>query len=100
MKPINLSELKPLMHQLDLHPEKTMGQNFLIDKNIRNIIYQTANLSESDKVLEIGTGLGSLTDGIAQKAALIITIEKDKRLWNFLKDKYQNFDNIELLCDD
>ena len=74
--------------------KKSLSQNFLIDKNIRNKIINLTNLKDK-VVLEIGPGYGFLTDRIIQnKPNKIYLIEKDYELSNFLKEKYINYENI------
>ena len=62
-------------------PKKSLGQNFLIDKNIIEKICNAGNISENDNVLEIGPGTGNLTEFILQKKPKkFYVIEKDERL--------------------
>ena len=81
-------------------PKKSLGQNFLIDKNICNKIVNLTNISNKE-VLEIGPGKGILTDTILLKKPKKLTIiEKDKKLYEFLKKKYQKINNINIInCD-
>ena len=81
-------------------PKKSLGQNFLIDKNICNKIVNLTNISDKE-VLEIGPGKGILTDTILLKKPKKLTIiEKDKKLYEFLKKKYQKINNINIInCD-
>ncbi|MFA5388937.1 MAG: 16S rRNA (adenine(1518)-N(6)/adenine(1519)-N(6))-dimethyltransferase RsmA, partial [Candidatus Omnitrophota bacterium] len=68
----------------NFHPSKRLGQNFLIDRNIKDKIIGAAGLRKEDTVLEIGPGLGALTEGLVEKAGKVIAVEKDKRLSDFL----------------
>ncbi len=81
-------------------PKKSLGQNFLIDKNICNKIVNLTNISDKE-VLEIGPGKGILTDTILLKKPKKLTIiEKDKKLYEFLKKKYHKINNINIInCD-
>ena len=80
--------------------KKSLGQHFLIDKNIRNKIINIDNLY-NEKVLEIGPGKGFLTDYIIEKKIKkLVLIEKDRNLYELLKKKYQNIKNIELKNED
>ena len=77
--------------------KKSLGQNFLIDKNIASKIVNLVDIKKKD-VIEIGPGKGFLTDEILKKKPNSITlIEKDDRLSDNLKIKYQNYSNIEIL---
>jgi 16S rRNA (adenine1518-N6/adenine1519-N6)-dimethyltransferase len=69
----------------------------LIDKNILRKIIEAADLSEKDTVLEIGSGLGTLTQELAQKAKKVITVEKDKRLTEILSKELRDYNNIEIV---
>ena len=80
--------------------KKSLSQNFLIDKNICNKIINLTNLRDKT-VLEIGPGYGILTDAIlVNKPKKIFLIEKDYDLSKFLKEKYKNFNNIEIINED
>ena len=72
-------------------PKKSLGQNFLIDKNIIKKICDVGNLSENDKVLEIGPGTGNLTEFILQKKPRkFYVIEKDEKLTKNLNERFGN----------
>ncbi len=72
-------------------PKKSLGQNFLIDKNIIEKICNAGNLSENDNVLEIGPGSGNLTEFILQKKPKkFYVIEKDEKLIEHLSERFDN----------
>ena len=76
-------------------PKRSLGQNFLEDKNILNKIVDVAELSKKDIVLEIGPGSGNLTERILKKKPKEVhVIEKDKNLSVFLKKKFGNKINL------
>ena len=76
------------------YAKKSLGQNFLVDKNIVNKIINISDLAGKN-VVEIGPGKGALTNQIIlQKPKTIILIEKDNDLYKSLKDQYRNFKNI------
>lgn len=79
---------------------KSLGQNFLIDDNIIGKIIDSADVRENDLVIEIGPGVGSLTEGLAQRAKKVIAIEIDKNIIEPLKDNLKEYDNIEILNED
>lgn len=80
---------------------KKMGQNFLIDQEkIKQIIENIPDILEYDLIIEIGPGLGSITDHLVQLKKKIIAIELDKRLYSFLKNKYIDQKNLILVNDD
>ena len=78
--------LKKLLQQYQIRPNKRLGQNFLISQRILQKVIQTANLSKKDIVLEIGPGLGILTQALAQKAKQVMAIEKDRKMTEALKE--------------
>ena len=79
-------------------PKKSLGQNFLIDRNIINKIIKIGNINKNKIVLEIGSGYGNLTQSISlMSPKRILAIEKDKKLAFFLKKKFQNFKNIKII---
>jgi 16S rRNA (adenine1518-N6/adenine1519-N6)-dimethyltransferase len=80
------SAVRELASQLGLRPSKQRGQNFVIDANTVRRIVVTAHVSESDVVLEVGPGLGSLTLGLLQAARQVIAIEIDDLLAAQLPD--------------
>ena len=81
--------------------KRSLGQNFLIDKNIIKKIIKIGNINENKIVLEIGPGYGSLTESIANlKPKKIIAIEKDKNLSIYLKKKFKDYENIKIINDD
>ena len=80
---------------MSLKPKKSLGQNFLIDKNIINKIMCAADIGSSDAILEIGPGTGNLTKFIvSQKPKKIYLVEKDENLANALEKIYSNQINI------
>ncbi len=80
---------------MNILPKKNLGQNFLIDENILNIIVNLGNISSDDLVLEVGPGTGNLTQKILEKKPRKFTvIEKDKRLVEILRRKFENKINI------
>ncbi len=84
-----------------INAKKSLGQNFLIDANIINKIIKIANIEENKTVLEIGPGYGSLTDKIlAANPHKIVAIEKDIKLSNLLKEKFQNSTNVNIINND
>jgi 16S rRNA (adenine1518-N6/adenine1519-N6)-dimethyltransferase len=96
---LKLSEVRPILREHNIHPSKRLGQNFLIDQNIKNKIINSVEIAPKDEIVEIGPGLGALTGDICEKAKKVIAIEKDTRLYNILKDRL-TFKNLELINKD
>ncbi len=78
---------------------KKLGQNFLINEGIQNRIVESANLEPNDFVIEIGPGLGAISN-IILKTNNMLAIELDKRLHQYLKDKYQDNDRFNIINND
>jgi len=80
---------------MNISPKKNLGQNFLIDENILNKIAELGDINNNDIVLEVGPGTGNLTQKILEKNPKEFTvIEKDKRMVEFLKKKFEKNINI------
>ncbi len=97
---MNKTQTKELLRKYNIRPNKTMGQNFLINENTLKKIIKAADLSKDDIVLEVGPGLGILTKELAQKARKVITIEKDKEIVEVLKKELEDYKNVEIICGD
>lgn len=79
---------------------KSLGQNFLIDENILNKIIDGAEVSSEDVVFEIGPGIGTLTQALADKAKRVVAVEIDKTLLPILADTLRDFNNVEVIHND
>jgi 16S rRNA (adenine1518-N6/adenine1519-N6)-dimethyltransferase len=79
---------------------KSLGQNFLHDQNQLQRIADSAEIKPADKILEIGPGLGPLTELLLAKAGEVLAIEKDKRLFDFLQQRFAKNEKLTLLHDD
>ena len=85
---MKLSEMRELLATRDIRLTKSLGQNFLHDGNQLRRIVDAAELSKQDKVLEIGPGLGPLTELLLALAGEVLAIEKDERLVAFLRERF------------
>jgi 16S rRNA (adenine1518-N6/adenine1519-N6)-dimethyltransferase len=92
---MTLTEVRQLLVDLDLRPSKVLGQNFLIDQNIRDLIIRQADIRADETVLEIGPGIGALTQELLKRARRLITIEKDPRLAEYLRHRYPGLELIQ-----
>ena len=97
---MNKTQTKELLRKYNIRPNKTMGQNFLINEDIIKKTIEAADLNENDTILEVGPGLGILTKELAQKARKVITIEKDKEIVEVLKKELEDYKNVEIICGD
>ena len=100
MKLTRPSDVRALLATMDFHPSRVLGQNFLIDANILNILLDAAELMHRDAVLEVGPGLGVLTEGLLNRAGRVIAVEKDGRLFQWLENKFTDFPNLGILHSD
>ena len=93
---------KGILNKYGIKLNKNLGQNYLIDKNKRDQIINFGNLTKDDVVLEIGTGIGTLTIELAKKAGKVIAIEQDTKIANILSERLEEekIDNVELINDD
>lgn len=83
-----------------LRPLTRFGQNFLIDLNLVDLIVRSAELTRDDLVLEVGTGVGSLTTRMAPQAGAIVTVEIDDNLAQLAQQELDSFPNVrQLHCD-
>ena len=80
--------------------KKSLGQNFLIDANILNRIVDGAGVNENVGVIEIGPGIGSLTEALAKKAKKVISFEIDGRLLPILSETLADYPNVEIINND
>jgi len=101
---INLSTyagVKSVLEQHGLKARKSLGQNFLTDPHVRQKIIRAANLSHSDCVLEIGPGIGGLTQALAEEAGHVLAVEIDKGLAAALQEAFAaDFPNVEIIHSD
>ncbi|MHB8241859.1 MAG: 16S rRNA (adenine(1518)-N(6)/adenine(1519)-N(6))-dimethyltransferase RsmA [Solirubrobacteraceae bacterium] len=84
------------MQRFGVRPDRDLGQNFLIDSNILGVIERAAELSGEDVVLEIGGGLGVLSEHLAERAAHVHVVEIDERLREALHDATDAHANVEV----
>ncbi|KRM96175.1 16S ribosomal RNA methyltransferase KsgA Dim1 family protein [Liquorilactobacillus aquaticus DSM 21051] len=88
------------METYGLNFKKSLGQNFLTDVNILKKIVNAAELDENDDVIEIGPGIGALTEQIAKKAHSVLALELDDRLIPVLAETLEPYDNIQVIKQD
>jgi len=97
---ISPTTIKELLSKYEARPSKGLGQNFLVDKNVLGKIVDSANIKPSDFILEVGPGLGTLTQELASKAKHVLAIEKDKTMIEILKETLKNYKNVEVISGD
>ena len=95
-----LETTKFLMRKYNIIASKSLGQNFLIDESIINNTIKEAEICKDDLVIEIGPGLGTLTEKLLEKAGKVICVELDKKMIEILQERFFLFDNIEIINED
>src|SRR3954468_1255893 len=80
--------------------KKSLGQNFLIDPNILRNIVSHADLTKDSAAIEIGPGIGALTEHLARTAGKVVAFEIDQRLLPVLADTLSPYDNVEIIHSD
>lgn len=94
---MKLTEMKQILASGRIQLTKSLGQNFLHDANQLRRIVDAAALAGTDKALEIGPGLGPLTELLVARAGEVLAIEKDRRLFEFLQTRFAAAKNLSLL---
>ncbi|MDF1500190.1 MAG: 16S rRNA (adenine(1518)-N(6)/adenine(1519)-N(6))-dimethyltransferase RsmA [Anaerolineales bacterium] len=100
MDPLSPLQAQSLLHRYGVRPRKALGQNFLISAAARETILEAAEIQPGDTVLEIGPGLGALTERMAEDAARVIAVELDASLHAILQDMLANLENVTLIQGD
>ncbi|MCM8817060.1 MAG: 16S rRNA (adenine(1518)-N(6)/adenine(1519)-N(6))-dimethyltransferase RsmA [Candidatus Omnitrophica bacterium] len=93
---LTITQILETLKKNKITPNKQLGQNFLIDKNIREKIISFAEIEKQDIVVEIGCGLGALTGILAEKAEFVYAFEKDRKLASILRNKIEGLSNIKI----
>ena len=96
----NKREILMDLKKYNINIKKKYGQNFLIDQNILSKIVDTAELDSTIAVIEIGGGVGSLTDKLCQKAGYVLCYEIDSELIPILRQNLKEYSNYEIINQD
>lgn len=94
------SATKEIINKYSFAFQKKFGQNFLIDSNILESIVSAADITKDDFVLEIGPGIGTMTQYLCEAAHQVVAVEIDKMLIPILKDTLSEYDNVEVINQD
>ena len=89
-----------VLQKYDFAFQKKFGQNFLIDTHVLDKIIASAEITKDDMVLEIGPGIGTMTQYLSNAASKVIAVEIDKNLIPILKDTLDGFDNVRVINED
>jgi 16S rRNA (adenine1518-N6/adenine1519-N6)-dimethyltransferase len=88
---------RQLLHQSGIRPKKRLGQHFLVDETVLDDILSAAELNPGDVVIEVGPGLGVLTEALAKHGAKVIAVELDARLVGLLTKRLAVFPNVRIV---
>ena len=91
---------KEILNKYGFSFKKSLGQNFLIDPNILRNIVSHANLTENSGAIEVGPGIGALTEHLARGAKKVVSFEIDQRLLPVLEDTLSPYDNVKIVHSD
>lgn len=91
---------REIIQKHGFHFSKKLGQNFLIDRNILEKIVDGAQVTKEDGILEIGPGIGTMTQVLSQRAKKVVAVEIDSSLLFILQDTLQDFKNVEIIHGD
>ena len=89
-----------ILQKYNFNFQKKFGQNFLIDTNILEKIIDSAEITKDDCVLEIGPGIGTMTQYLAERAGEVVAVEIDKNLIPILSDTLSSYDNVTIINED
>ena len=93
----DINTIKRIMSKNGFSFSKALGQNFIIDPDVCPMIVEKSGITDETGVLEVGPGVGVLTQEIAKKAKKVVALELDTRLIPVLEDTLSDFDNIEVI---
>ena len=91
---------RAIMEKYGIRTKKSFGQNFLTDLNVLKNIVEAADITANDNVIEIGPGIGALTEQLAQAAGEVLALEIDQDLIPVLKEVLSPYDNVKLINQD
>ncbi len=89
--------IKEIREKYGFRFSKSLGQNFITDRNVLNKIVEGAEIGPEDLVIEIGPGFGALTAELARVSSRVVAIEIDNRLIPILQDTLKEYDNVEVV---
>jgi 16S rRNA (adenine1518-N6/adenine1519-N6)-dimethyltransferase len=92
-----MTSVRKMLARYDIHPRKRLGQSFLEDLNIVRRIVALAEPAENETIVEIGAGLGFMTEELAKRAGRVIAVEVDPRLAAVLRDRFAGRERVEVV---
>lgn len=97
---VNPQNTIEILKKFDVHFQKKFGQNFLIDSNVLDKIIRAADISKEDGVLEVGPGIGTMTQYLCENAGRVLCVEIDKALLPILEYTLADYDNVNVINGD
>jgi len=97
---MKLDELKSLLQRNNLWAKKGLGQNFLVDEKVFDMIIKAANLIKTDFVIEVGPGTGFLTERLIEKAGHVTAVEYDVNMVRLIKERFKGVKNLTIIHSD
>ena len=91
---------KYIMKKYGITANKKLGQNFLINENVVDAIVNSSEIDKHDLVIEIGPGLGTLTEALLENAGRVVAVELDRRMIDILNDRFIAYNNFEIINED
>lgn len=92
-----INQVKDICRTYGIIPNKDKGQNFLLNQKVIEVMIESSEVNHQDTVLEVGPGLGILTESLVKRAKNVISVELDKKLFGFLKIKFIKQSNLKLI---
>ena len=97
---VNPQNTIEILKKFDVHFQKKFGQNFLIDSHVLDKIIRAADISREDGVLEVGPGIGTMTQYLCENAGRVLCVEIDKALLPILEYTLADYDNVNVINGD
>ncbi len=97
---VSPGQVKRLLEEFHIRPKKSLGQNFIVSEPLLQAIVEAAEVGKQDTILEIGAGLGALTNSLAERAGRVIALELDGRLIGPLRQILAHHNNVEIVQGD
>jgi 16S rRNA (adenine1518-N6/adenine1519-N6)-dimethyltransferase len=94
----NVHELRSFLHAHNMRPNKSFGQNFLVDRSVLLKIISAAEIESSDEILEVGAGTGVLTRELTRRARRVVAVEIERDMMQLLAQTTQGYSNVELVA--
>ena len=94
---MDLKQLKEIWKQQGFSPRRSLGQNFLIDNNVKDKIFRSLDLSKDSTVIEIGPGFGVMSFDLADRCGRLIAIDKDAKVCQIMEERFKSRDNMTLI---